>query len=728
MYTLISVSDATLTACGNAQTGTATVKVNPLPTATISGNTEVCVSTASSIITFRGANGTAPYTFSYKVGAGDVQTIISNGVGVATVSRTNSVAGIYAYTLLSVNDASHTACSNPQGGIATIIVNPNTTIQLTSAAATTTQTVCINNAVRDITYQTTNSTSVTAIGLPAGVTGTYLNGVFTINGSPSLTGTFNYTVTAAGNCTTVQSTGRITVNPKPVGFNDEITSLSCGNTAISYNLQDNVNNTAKGGNAVPSNFSWTALTNSNVIGLSNGSGARITATLYNLSNVVQQVTYTVTPTSTLGTCPGAPFTVKVNVPVCSGISITKTADVSVVTQAGDPIKYTITVKNTATANQTRVKVTDPFLGGILAAPVSGDNGNGILEANESWIYTGIYRVTQSDIDNFGKPNAGTGKIINTATVSTAERPDVLSASATVNIVTTGEIALVKTGVLSSDFSTITYTFRITNTGKVRLSNLNLVDTKIRGAITVNPTVLEAGASVITTAVYTITDAEKRDGQVLNTATVTATSPSGSPVRDVSGTQSNNDDPTLHIIEDAPQALNDNAETKINQPVTVNLADNDLPSFNGLDKGSIVITRFPTNGQVQVKTDGTIVYTPNRGYSGPDDFRYTINDLKGKVSNVALVNITVTPIDLFIPNTFTPNGDGKNDTFKIIGRESFDSINLLIFNRWGNEVYRNMNYLDEWDGSGLSEATYYYIVVLKKGANEVTRKGWILLKR
>lgn len=215
---------------------------------------------------------------------------------------------------------------------------------------------------------------------------------------------------------------------------------------------------------------------------------------------------------------------------------------------------------------------------------------------------------------------------------------------------------------------------------------------------------------------------------MNTATVTAITPSGDPVKDVSGTESNNDDPTVHIIDDAPQALNDHADTKINVPVTVILSENDLPSYNGLDRGSIVITRYPVNGQIQVNADGTITYTPNRGYSGLDGFSYMISDLKGKASNVALVSLNIVPIDLFIPNTFTPNGDGKNDTFKIIGRESFDSINLLVFNRWGNEVYRNMNYLDEWDGSGLSEGTYYYIVVLKKGANEVTKKGWILLKR
>ena len=75
IYTLISVRDASASACTQAQTGTATVRVNPLPTATIAGATEVCSGAASPLITFTGASGTAPYTFTYYVNEGNNQTI-----------------------------------------------------------------------------------------------------------------------------------------------------------------------------------------------------------------------------------------------------------------------------------------------------------------------------------------------------------------------------------------------------------------------------------------------------------------------------------------------------------------------------------------------------------------------------------------------------------------------------------------------------------------------------
>ncbi|MBB6502970.1 PKD-like domain-containing protein, partial [Pedobacter cryoconitis] len=690
-----------------------------LVSATGSNNPVLCINTPLNPITYKITHATGATTSGLPAGLTGHYDPATNQF---IINGNPSVAGLFPYTITTTGGCSSVTLSG------TIQVNPNTTIQLISALSTANQTLCINSNLQNIIYQTTNATNAQVTGLPLGITGTFSNGQFTINGVPAQAGTFNYTVTATGLCQAQQLTGTITVIPSPIGFNDLINDLSCTNKSIQYDLQANVNNVTKGGNAVPASFIWTAGQNNNVTGQRNGSGNTINATLINISHAVQQVIYTVTPTSVSGGCPGTPFTITVNVPVCSGLSIAKRADVTIVSAVGDVINYMITVKNTATANHTNVEVNDPFLGGILTGPISGDNGNGILEANETWIYAGTYRVTQEDLDKNGKPNSGSGKIINTVTLRTAEDPTLLTANATVDIVTKGSIVLVKTGVVSSDFTTITYTFKVRNTGKVRLKNLNLTDTKIIGKIDLGITVLEAGATISVDAVYKITDEERRDGRVVNTATVSGYTPAGDPVTDISGTQTNNDDPTVHIIVDAPQAINDRASVMINQVVTFSLTDNDIPSTNGLDKGSIVVTRLPAHGQVQIHSDGTVTYTPDRGYAGPDDFTYSVADNKGNISNKALVNITVIPIDLFIPNTITPNGDGKNDTFKIIGRESFDSIDLLIFNRWGNEVYRNSNYLDEWGGSGLAEGTYYYVMQLKKAGSQITKKGWILIKR
>jgi gliding motility-associated-like protein len=87
------------------------------------------------------------------------------------------------------------------------------------------------------------------------------------------------------------------------------------------------------------------------------------------------------------------------------------------------------------------------------------------------------------------------------------------------------------------------------------------------------------------------------------------------------------------------------------------------------------------------------------------------------------------LELDIPNIITPNNDGKNDVFKIVGLESYPGSSIIIFNRWGNEVYKSDNYQNNWDGDGLPDGTYYYVLTLRDHAGNVTsHKGWVFLKR
>ncbi|NMN36145.1 gliding motility-associated C-terminal domain-containing protein [Pedobacter sp. SG918] len=91
-------------------------------------------------------------------------------------------------------------------------------------------------------------------------------------------------------------------------------------------------------------------------------------------------------------------------------------------------------------------------------------------------------------------------------------------------------------------------------------------------------------------------------------------------------------------------------------------------------------------------------------------------------------LAVSGASLFVPNLFTPNGDGNNDTFEIRGLELFAQNDLIIVNRWGNQVYRSDNYRNDWTGEGLNEGTYYYILRVKEGAGSDWQvfKGYITL--
>ncbi|RYY50566.1 MAG: PKD domain-containing protein, partial [Chitinophagaceae bacterium] len=123
IYQLQSVRDASATACSQLQSGSVSVIVNPLPTATVSGTTAVCINGTAPLVTFTGAGTTAPYTFTYTINGGAPQTVVSSG-NTATLTAPTGTAGSFVYSLVSVRDGSSTNCSQLQTGSATITVHP----------------------------------------------------------------------------------------------------------------------------------------------------------------------------------------------------------------------------------------------------------------------------------------------------------------------------------------------------------------------------------------------------------------------------------------------------------------------------------------------------------------------------------------------------------------------------------------------------------------------------
>jgi len=77
-------------------------------------------------------------------------------------------------------------------------------------------------------------------------------------------------------------------------------------------------------------------------------------------------------------------------------------------------------------------------------------------------------------------------------------------------------------------------------------------------------------------------------------------------------------------------------------------------------------------------------------------------------------ITVTVWEkLTVPNGFTPNGDGANDTWELAGITEYPDAEIRIFNRWGSEVFSSKGYENPFDGRfqsrNLPPATYYYVI-------------------
>ncbi len=108
----------------------------------------------------------------------------------------------------------------------------------------------------------------------------------------------------------------------------------------------------------------------------------------------------------------------------------------------------------------------------------------------------------------------------------------------------------------------------------------------------------------------------------------------------------------------------------------------------------------------------------------NDIRYTFNVIAEggcTVSDTIFIKVLKSPE---IPNAFSPNGDGINDTWNIKYLESYPGATVEVYNRYGQIVYRSLGYSKPWDGrvSGgnlLPIGTYYYIINPKNNKPQMT---------
>ncbi len=140
---------------------------------------------------------------------------------------------------------------------------------------------------------------------------------------------------------------------------------------------------------------------------------------------------------------------------------------------------------------------------------------------------------------------------------------------------------------------------------------------------------------------------------------------------------------------------------------------------------------PAHGSAGALPNGTINYVPEDGYCDedtPDSFTYEICNPNG--CDTATVFVTVLCSGLQIFEGFSPNGDGKNDFFKINGLQNHPNHHLTIFNRWGVIVHEASNYQNDWGGTWkdkiLPDGTYFYILDLGDGGD--MKRGIVVILR
>ena len=149
---------------------------------------------------------------------------------------------------------------------------------------------------------------------------------------------------------------------------------------------------------------------------------------------------------------------------------------------------------------------------------------------------------------------------------------------------------------------------------------------------------------------------------------------------------------------------------------------------------VAVSTAPHNGAAVVNADNTITYTPNQGYEGTDQFTYQVCAESGhfKFCDTAEVCVTVTG-PCFIPNAFSPNGDGVNDTYVIPCNEKYPDASITIYDRWGMEVWASTgHYMNDFDGHNqqgikLPDGTYYVVYKYNDGTGRNEAKFVVITR-
>jgi len=169
---------------------------------------------------------------------------------------------------------------------------------------------------------------------------------------------------------------------------------------------------------------------------------------------------------------------------------------------------------------------------------------------------------------------------------------------------------------------------------------------------------------------------------------------------------------LQDVDDPPVATEECVEVMQDDALSIDVLANDIdPDMDEIYVSNIITG--PNQGSAVIEGNGqSIYYIPNTDYCGLDTFYYQVCDIDDNGCDTAFVCIEIL-CDCFVPDALTPNNDGYNDYFFVDCLENIDGGELQVYNRWGNEVYRNTNYKNDWKGyykgQPLPEGTYYYII-------------------
>ncbi|HNW69140.1 MAG TPA: gliding motility-associated C-terminal domain-containing protein [Bacteroidales bacterium] len=719
--------DYTVTPTSGTCTGapfTITVTVNPAPAVTAM-TTTICSGGTFSATPVNGTNGVVPTGTTYSWPA----PVASGITGTASGSNAATISGTLANTTNAPVNVVYTI--TPQTGTCTgspftvtVTVNPAPAITNMTASICSGETFTATplNGTNGIVPAGTSYTWPAPV--VAGITGTAA-GTNASNISGTLTNSTSspinvvYTVTpASGTCTGAAFTVTITVNPQPAVTN--MTDTICSQGTFTASPVDITNGVVPTGTT----YSWSAPVVAGITGTAAGSNAaNISGTLINTTNAPITVVYTVTPTA--GTCNGATFTVSVTV------NPAPTSDFTI--SSPNCVGNTATVTYTGTGSS-GATYTWGFSGGS-AVPGSGQGPHQV-----TWTSPGSYDITLTVSEN----NCVSTQTLHTVLVSNISTNNPTTTDVLCNGQSNGTATVypingstpytylwstspAQTGQTATNVPAGTFYVTITdNLGCIIYDTVQIIQptaldidvtyenegctNSCDGSVSVNVT------GGIQPYQYNWTGAVSNTSEVLNLCTGNYT---------VTVSDSNN------------CTITGSATISTNSPINADAYADAQTVF----LPTSVQFYFTGSGAVDYLWDfgdGTTSNSPNPSHSYTATGEYTVvlivsTGAPDFCTDTVQIIITVhEPSKVTIPNVFTPNNDGANETFRVES-EGLETEEMLIYNRWGKQIFSWSEVGGEWDGTingqKAADGIYYYIFSANGyDAKEYRSNGTVTLLR
>jgi gliding motility-associated-like protein len=179
-----------------------------------------------------------------------------------------------------------------------------------------------------------------------------------------------------------------------------------------------------------------------------------------------------------------------------------------------------------------------------------------------------------------------------------------------------------------------------------------------------------------------------------------------------------------IVSDATNAL------------TINSFPLDAGPDQVIESGESVILGGSTTAAVYTWTPTQTISDPNslNPIANPlQTTTYTLTATQGGCTLSDQVTITISS-ELEIPNTFSPNGDGLNETWIITGMGDSPNAMITIYTRWGQQVFETIGYneVKAWDGTSkrggkLAAGVYYYVIELRDPLDQIFKGSLTLIR-